>query len=298
MTPDTEERIHRFFKQLTVAVAHIPRPVLEAMAYGIGLFWYAIDKRHRDVALANMEKAYGKTRSTAWRKRLCRKNFIHFARLFLEIPRLVRFRKEEADKWFTATGLHHFQEAEKTGRPIFILSAHHGNWELLALSAPILCQRPVHMIVRPLDFPPLQRLVHELRTATGNVMVDKDHLGRRIGRLMKEGAVMGILLDQRAAPAERVNVPFFGEPAPTSKGLAFFALRYNAIVLPAFTHRGRDGRYVSTFSAPVPITKTGDLAADVATNTARFNAVIEAEIRNHPENWFWVHSRFHKWKRK
>jgi KDO2-lipid IV(A) lauroyltransferase len=38
--------------------------------------------------------------------------------------------------------------------------------------------------------------------------------------------------------------------------------------------------------------RTGDEDADVRENTARFMAVIEAYVREHPDQWLWVHKRW------
>ena len=45
----------------------------------------------------------------------------------------------------------------------------------------------------------------------------------------------------------------------------------------------------------IEYTVTGDLKEDVCALTTQINAVIETAIREHPEQWFWLHNR---WKRR
>lgn len=58
------------------------------------------------------------------------------------------------------------------------------------------------------------------------------------------------------------------------------------------TRRPERGRYRICIGAEIPVRRSGDLKADLAENTARFSAAIEAMIREQPEQWFWVHRRW------
>ena len=297
MTPK-EDRQYTILKAVFRILGHLPKPFMEILATGIGLVWYAVDARHRNLAMENLTIAFADSMSLLERKRLCKRNFIQFARLFLEFPRLSSLNRETLDAFVTVEGAPHLEAAIATKKPVFMLSAHFGNWELMAQCAPIWCDTPVEMIVRPLDFRPLDRIVTEIRSHTGNHIIPKKKAGSAIRKVLREGGFVGILVDQRATPKEKVDVPFFGKLAPTNKGLAVFAARHDILVLPVFNHRRPDGRYHVTIDPPVRIDKTGDLESDVVANTARFTQIIESHIRKHPENWFWVHSRYRKYKKR
>jgi KDO2-lipid IV(A) lauroyltransferase len=43
---------------------------------------------------------------------------------------------------------------------------------------------------------------------------------------------------------------------------------------------------------PLEITSTGNVRPDVAAIMKRINGIIEEWIREHPEQWFWVHNRW------
>jgi KDO2-lipid IV(A) lauroyltransferase len=87
-------------------------------------------------------------------------------------------------------------------------------------------------------------------------------------------------------------VPFFGEPASTSRSLAVLALKTAAPVVPAFIHRLPDGDHELVLDPEIPLAITGDLDEDIRVNTARFTEAIERHVRVHPEQWFWVHRRW------
>jgi Kdo2-lipid IVA lauroyltransferase/acyltransferase len=286
------ELYYRIIKFFLTCLSVIPRTVMSRLAVPVGRLWYQIDRRHRKVATENMKGAFDKEKSESEIAQLVRANFIQLARVALEIPSLLKFRTENAADYVTLSGQEHIEEAKSRKKGILCLTAHLGNWELMAIAAPIVAKLPLGVVARTLDFKPLDRLLTEIRTRTGNQVINKKKGGDLIGRMLKEGEAVGILLDQNTSYIEGVYVPFFGITACTNKGLAMFALRYHATVLPAFNIREKDGRYRIIIGEPIQLIKTGNIRKDILLNTQLFNAIMERYIRMAPDNWLWVHRRW------
>ena len=261
-------------------------------AIPVGRFWFRIDRRHRTIAYDNMMGAFGKEMRPEAVWDLVRANFIQLATMALEIPSLLRFSRKNADGYITLSGGEHLMEARSRGKGILVLTAHLGNWELMSLAAPIILHMPTSVVARPLDYEPLDRLIAEIRTRTGSRIINKEKGGKLIGQRLQEGKTVVILLDQNSNLAEGVYTSFFGITACTNKGLAMFALRYDATVLPAFNIRRPDGRYQIIIAPAVTLIKTGNLRKDILLNTDRFNKIIEDHVRMAPDNWMWVHRRW------
>jgi KDO2-lipid IV(A) lauroyltransferase len=104
--------------------------------------------------------------------------------------------------------------------------------------------------------------------------------------------MVGILLDQNAARSEGVFVPFFGRLASTSRSVALLALRTGAPVVPIFARREPGGRHRIIVRPPIDVPETSDREVAVAALTGRCTAVIEAAIREAPEQWLWLHNRW------
>ena len=94
---------------------------------------------------------------------------------------------------------------------------------------------PMHVVMRPMDNPYLDRMIRYYRTMHGNSMVDKDDFVRGLLSAMKKGEVVGILMDTNMTPPQGIFVDFFGTAACTASGLAKIALRTDAAVVPGFT---------------------------------------------------------------
>ena len=177
-----------------------------------------------------------------------------------------------------------------------VLTAHLGNWELLVLSFAVM-GFPLNAVARPMDNPYIDSFVNRARTYHGNRIIEKKNALRRIAQVLRSNGIVAVLLDQRASVSEGVMVDFFGIPAPTHKGIAGLVRRMGSVVVPAFIHRVDRARHRVVCHPPVEMVTTSDRTADIVENTRRFSQTIERAIREHPEEWFWFHSRWERRKK-
>jgi len=283
---------YRVIRTALQVLARIPRRQLGRLAHPLGRIWYGLDYYHRRIAFDNMSSAFGREFAPAEIRALVRRNFIQLVRVMLEIPSLLRLSKENIDTYVEIHGQEHIKAALARGTGVLFLTAHLGNWELMALAAALKYGLPLNVMVRPLDYAPMDRVLTEIRSRTGNRLLDKDKSAAEVSTLLRDNQIIGILLDQNSSWYEGVYVPFFGKVACTNKGLAMFAMRYNATVLPAFNVRQRDGRYRIVIRPPVDLVRSGNIGDDIVENTMLFNKIIEDHIRLAPDNWLWVHRRW------
>jgi KDO2-lipid IV(A) lauroyltransferase len=103
-----------------------------------------------------------------------------------------------------------------------------------------------------------------------------------------------MLIDQNQRQGG-VFVPFFGKLASTVPSPATIALKYNVPVLAGYSYRiGNELKHCFHCDPPFELIRTGDYRADVVANTAMFTRRIEDIVRAHPDQWFWLHSRWRK----
>jgi len=100
-----------------------------------------------------------------------------------------------------------------------------------------------------------------------------------------------MLLDQALPAKAAVFVPFFGRLASTTPALAVAAQRTGAPVYVVMGMRDARGHVQLHVQGPVdaPPRGTPDLFTE---HTARVTAALEAAIRQHPEQWLWLHRRW------
>jgi Kdo2-lipid IVA lauroyltransferase/acyltransferase len=272
-------------------ISILPRPVARAAGIGLGQLVYLLHGKLRRVGMRNLQLAFPE-KSAHERRRILRGEFTSLGRQLAEVCLFPSYTRENVTKIVVYDGFENFERAEARGKGVIYLTAHLGGWELSAFSHSIQ-GHPLHVVMRSMDNPFLDRFITHLRTMHGNRAVDKDNFVRGLLSAMKAGETVGILMDTNMTPPQGVFVDFFGIPACTASGLARIALRTDAAVVPGFTIWDRKLRkYRLRFDPALALIRTGDEEADIVANTALFTKVIEEYVRRYPDQWLWVHRRW------
>jgi KDO2-lipid IV(A) lauroyltransferase len=272
-------------------ISILPRPMARAAGIGLGHLVYFFHVKLRDVGMRNLELAFPEM-SVRDRKSILRGEFTSLGRQLAEVCLFPTYTRENVSRVVVYDGFENFERAQARGNGVLYLTAHLGGWELSAFSHS-LYGHPLHVVMRGMDNPYLDRFITRLRTMHGNRAVDKDNFVRGLLSAMKAGETVGILMDTNMTPPQGVFVDFFGIPACTANGLARIALRTDAAVVPGFTLWDRELRkYRLRFDPALQLIRTGDEEADILANTALFTKVIEEYVRRYPDQWLWVHRRW------
>jgi KDO2-lipid IV(A) lauroyltransferase len=197
---------------------------------------------------------------------------------------------------FSDEGFENFERARRLGKGTLVVTAHIGNWELIGVVYALLGIK-LHIVARDIKNPKVNRLWIDLRESSGLKQISAK---RRQGGLkqmlmaLKNNEVVAIVLDQNMSADKGVFVDFFGKPACTLDLIAVLAKRTGAAVVPAFTHRLPDGTHHAVIHPPLEWEHVAseDPHADVLHNTQRYTRLIEAAVRQHPEQWLWLHRRW------
>lgn len=235
--------------------------------------------------MRNLELAYPE-KSVPERRAITDEVFLNIARLIWTFARFPSLHAQNIHKWIRYDGIEHYLEAKKAGRGILFATAHFGNWELSAFAHALLTE-PMHIMIRPLDNPSIDRLVEERRRLSGNHLIIKWDGARAVLRALHNNDAVGVLIDQNTSPQEGVFVDFFGTPACANTAFAKIAARTGAAVIPGFAIWSEtENKYVLKF---YPLL---ELSGDAAEDTRRIHSLLEHVIREHPGQWLWIHRRW------
>ncbi|MDA8138213.1 MAG: lysophospholipid acyltransferase family protein [Desulfobacteraceae bacterium] len=293
-----EKLIDRFLYRAVVALfsflGRLPRSMRDRLASSLGGLIFKLDRKHRRIAIQNLNLAFGEEKTPAEIFRIARQVFENLIRVVFEVGWSLSLPWDQFSKYIRVIGLEEYRQALAKGRGVLFLLAHFGNWELLPIIG-LLGQIPVRTVYRKLDAPFLERFFKENRCRYGGQVI-ATHRGaaRDIYRELRKGFPVAMLMDQNVDWYDGVFVDFFGQRACTNKGMALLAIKSQAPVVPVFLIRRPDG-FDAVFGPELPVIQTGDRTKDIEENSQLYNLVIETYARRYPEQWFWVHQR---WKTK
>lgn len=218
--------------------------------------------------------------------------FDNLGRLLGECSQFLKITRENISELVSYEGFENYAQAAAKGKGVLMLTGHVGAWELCAFAHGVY-GHPLSFLARPLDNPLLEKMINRYRALSQNTPIDKNHSVREVLKTLKQGKDVGLLIDANTLANEGVFCDFFGIPACSTTGLAVFALRSDAPVVPGFLLWDEGlKKHILKFAPEIPLIKTGDFKEEVAINTARFTKAIEDCVRQYPEQWLWIHRRW------
>ena len=167
--------------------------------------------------------------------------FTHFFGAAADIFRLPCLLKNNFNGLVTTEGLHHLDQAWAEGKGVMMLTAHFGNWEVLAAW---MAQNgyPMKGIGTSLFDPRLDKILVETRKLAGITNIARGKATRDILRTLKKGGAIGMLIDQDTK-VKSTFVNFFGHPASTPTGPTVLARKFKVPIIPVLMHMREDLTY-------------------------------------------------------
>jgi Kdo2-lipid IVA lauroyltransferase/acyltransferase len=273
------------------AMGLLPRQAARFVGAAFAAIAYRVRTPLRKAAQTNLQIAFPELRERK-RDEIIRRMVRQVGWMAAEFSQLPKYSRENIEKVVVIDGFENYDAAKRRGKGVLFLTGHMSAWELSSF-AHALYGYPLHFLVRPVSNRRVDALVNRYRCLSGNKPIDKNKSARAILKVLGEAGTVGILMDHNTSLDEGVFVNFFGVPASTSSGLARLALRTDAAVVPGFLLWDASRRkYRLRFEPAVELSRTSNEEADVRENTQRFTRVIEDFIREHPDQWLWVHKRW------
>lgn len=277
-----------------IIVSHcMPRRAWLGCCGKLGVLVFYLAPHTRALTVCHLSRAFPE-RSPAEIRRLSRKNFAMLAKNAGEILRASRIRSlSDLEEIMVTHGFDNFESARAKGKGVIFLTCHIGPFDLQVTNM-ALRGVPLFVIGTRLKDQRLSDLLWKQRNALGAVAVERGKETFRLLKALKSGQSVGILIDQDTRVKSRF-VDFFGRPASTPVGAALLAMKTGASVVPTYVYLAEDNLQHMHLFPEIETVSTGDDEQDMVTNTQRYTTFIEERIREHPEQWVWLHER---WKTK
>jgi Kdo2-lipid IVA lauroyltransferase/acyltransferase len=177
------------------------------------------------------------------------------------------------------------EQAHAENRPIILAAGHFGNYDAWRGALTGRGFR-VGAIYRPMDNALFNSHYFKAISTIAQPLFARDRELRQMLRFLQSGGMVAFGFDQYFSKGARLT--FFGRTARTPTSAAELALRFNVDLVPIYAVRQPDGLNFRIFVEP-PVPPT-----DPETMTQQLNDALEARVREHMDQWFWVHQRWKK----
>lgn len=175
-------------------------------------------------------------------------------------------------------------------KPALFFTAHLANWELVALGGPDI-NREVAVVYRTPRFGSFTRALAAARSPRIAAFIPAGpEAPFRIREALKRNWIVGMLIDQHAVRG--VDAMYFGRPCKVNPMLARFARRLECPIYGARVVRLPNGRFRFELTDPLNPPRDAQGKIDVAGTMQLITSIIETWVREHPEQWFWIHRRW------
>ena len=281
------------FKLWVRGVNCLPLESLASYGEKLGTLALSLLRKRKRIALGNLHLALSEEKSQEEIERICRESFRNIGKDMLEISSCFNFEESYLKMLVKLEGKEHLDEALTRGNGAIALSAHLGNFPLMNVRL-VNEGYPVSLVARDPENPRLAKMITSYRDAVGMESIpDKPRMAcvSKSLRALKQNRILSLQIDQNA-PATECWVDFFGYLVPTFKGPVIFSIRTGAPILPMFIIRNSDSLHKLIIHPPFQLNITGNVELDITSNIAGLTKVVEATIREYPEQWWWIHRRF------
>jgi len=257
----------------------------------VGLAAWKIITKDQRLIFRHLSICYNGTLSTVEKVNIGQRFFVNSGRNIADLVRFEKHFERELAPLTDFEGLEHFDRAYKKGRGVFGITAHLGNYELLAVVLGKLGYR-IGVISRPLADKRLNELLVGTRQRLGIVNFYASDYPLGVVRWLKSGGAVGVLIDTDSEKARGNFVPFYQIMAKVPVGQSIIAAKLGVPLVPMACVRVGGSNYKVIIRPEIPINISSGPEKEVCRITRACNRELEVLIQQYPDQWIWMHNRW------
>jgi KDO2-lipid IV(A) lauroyltransferase len=183
-----------------------------------------------------------------------------------------------------------FLHVKDDGKPAVIFAAHLANWELPAVIAASDGLDSVVLYRRPNLGAIADAVIALRRGLMGEMVASSMSAPVALARALEQGKHVAMLVDQHYGRG--IDVTFFGRPCKVNPLIAMLAREIECPIHGTRVIRIPGNRFAGEISPEVPPVRDAEGRIDIAGTMQAITSVVESWVREHPEQWLWLHRRW------
>lgn len=176
------------------------------------------------------------------------------------------------------------------GQPALCFASHLGNWEMPAVAAHAHGMQ-TSVLYRMPNMRAVADRINAIREGLmGHLIRSRNEAAFELAAALNRGDHVGMLVDQHWSRG--VEVTFFGRTCRANPTIARLARQYECPVVGVRVIRLPGHRFRIGSAGPLVLPRDPEGLVDVKATMQMITSIVEAWIREHPEQWLWFHRRW------
>lgn len=260
--------------------------ILISMAY----FVYLVNKKHRRIIDINLDLAFHNNLSKKRKNEIALESYKSLIFNVSEFMENQYISKEKLLSKGHIKNAHHIENAIKEKRKIIFITAHYGGWEL-ALPYVALKFGTIAVVNRKMDNAYMHEMYTKARDKNNVIMLDKKVAAKGMISAFKKDQFVAVVIDQHIKTGAKIK--FCGQDVMATDSTSRLALKFDAIIIPIIAQMNDFRDYDIKVGEPLDVRNIFFKTEDKITELTQMQSdIIEKQVKEKPEQWFWQHKRF------
>jgi len=265
--------------------AFLPYAAMRFLSHGLTYLVYIGSPGRKRIAEINIRLCFPELAESEVQS-MVRETINSAAMCFFEISLAWWASNKRMKAMVSFEGVENIEAERKNNRGIILLGGHYTTLEISGrlLTYYMRDFRPVFKVTRNKLF---NTVMVNSREKAINPLLENSNM-RKIISTLKKGVSIWYAPDQDFGPENSVFAPFMGVQTSTLLATSRLAKLSGAAVIPFYSARLGNGKYLIRFGKSFKDFPSGDDIKDAS----MINSAIEEHVRQYPEQYLWLHKRF------
>src|SRR5206468_213292 len=247
-----------------------------------------VDRHRYEVALSNLEVAFGDRFSPEERRKIARESFQHFARTMVDLLWSPRLTQENFSRYIECENVEETVRGTGPERRLICACYHYSNFEWLSLASGFLDLKGT-IISQEFRNSLLDPIFKRLREQSGHQLVPRERGIIRLYKALRRKGRTALLVDLTVPSSQgAVAIDCFGLKTSVTSAHAWLHEQSGAPIIPAHCEPLPGGRYRVVFHPKIDNT-AGMTHQQIA--QACWNS-FAPYVRKNPAPWLWAYKHW------
>jgi Kdo2-lipid IVA lauroyltransferase/acyltransferase len=247
-----------------------------------------LDRRRYQVALSNLEVAFGDRFSPRERRKIARESFQHFARAMVDLLWSPCLTQQNFSRYIECENLEETVRGTGPERGLICACYHYSNFEWLSLAGGFLDLKGT-IISQEFKNSLLDPIFNRLREQSGHELVPRERGIIRLYKVLRQKGRTALLADLTVPPSQgAVAIDCFGLKTSVTSAHAWLHEQTGVPIIPAHCEPLPNGRYRIIFHPKIE--RTAEMTHQQIAQACWDS--FEPYVRKNPAPWLWMYKHW------